>query len=219
MDTDITIDNILDAYACGYFPMADSADSPDFYWYNPEMRGQLSITGLHVPKRLRRTALAAPFEIRVDTVFADVIEACAQASDTRKETWINPAIRDCFIKLYDAGYAHSVECWQDGKLAGGLYGLALGGVFCGESMFSKATDASKIALLHLCARLWKAGFSVLDTQYVNPHLEQFGVYEVSRDLYLEKLQTALQARPDFLLSAQMPVDEQALLRMWLETIA
>lgn len=174
--------------------MADDSGSEEFYWYDPPQRGQLSIEKLHIPARLQRRVLQEPYEIRVDTAFADVIKACAAAVDNRPQTWINDGIRDLFTELHKAGHAHSIECWQDNKLVGGLYGLAIGGFFSGESMFSRKKDASKIALVHLCARLWKGGFSLLDTQFINDHLLQFGAYEVPREDYLSKLQDAV-ARP------------------------
>jgi leucyl/phenylalanyl-tRNA--protein transferase len=212
MNTDaLSLEDILRAYANGLFPMADSADDPEIYWYDPPLRGQLSIASLHVPRRLRRTALGAPYEVRVDTAFATVIDCCAAATDARPKTWINPTIRDIFVDLHLAGFAHSVECWRGATLVGGVYGLALGGAFCGESMFSTATDASKIALLHLCARLWRGGFTVLDTQFTNPHLEQFGIVEIPRNEYRARLRAALPLPARF----GGPVDEQAQLRGWL----
>lgn len=191
MDADLTLDDVLYAYANGLFPMADGRNASGFFWYDPPQRGQLSIPALHIPRRLRRTLRADTYDIRTDTAFAAVIDGCAAAADNRPESWINAEIRAIFLALHEAGYAHSVECWQDGALAGGLYGLALGGAFMGESMFSVRRDASKVALVHLCARLWRGGFTILDTQYVNPHLEQFGIYEIPRAAYKKNLQQAL----------------------------
>lgn len=188
---DITPDIVLKAYATGIFPMADSAGSDHLYWYDPDPRGVLPIAGFHVPKRLRKTIRKMPFEIRTDTAFEDVIDGCAEATPERPETWINHAIREMFVQLYKMGYAHSVETWQDGKLVGGLYGLSLGGAFFGESMFSRRTDASKIALAHLVARLWAGGYTLLDTQFVTDHLRQFGAMEIPRDVYRQQLQQAL----------------------------
>ena len=187
----ITPENLLNAYASGYFPMADSADSPDIYWYDPPLRGQLSINALHVPRRLRRDILKHPFEIRADTAFSAVIDGCAEATESRPKTWINATIRDLFVALHEQGYAHSVECWRDGILCGGIYGLALNGAFCGESMFSRVPGASKTALVHLMARLWRGGFTLFDTQFTNPHLEQFGVHEIPADEYRRRLSAAL----------------------------
>lgn len=181
--------DILTAYAHGYFPMAESADAPGFHWYDPEMRGILPIETLHVPRKLEKWARRMPFDIAVDQDFEDVIRACAAPVSDRPQTWINEDIIAIFTALYHAGYAHCVACRRDGALVGGIYGLALGGLFCGESMFSRTSGGSKIALLHLCARLWKGGFTVLDTQFINPHLLQFGAYEIPRDAY-EKLRRA-----------------------------
>lgn len=189
-------DTLLMAYRQGVFPMAESADDDRFYWVDPEQRGQLDILGLHIPDRLRRTVLQFPYTITVDRAFAMMIDLCAQSHDTRRQTWINRPIRNAFIELHARGHAHSVEVWRNNQLVGGLYGLALGGVFCGESMVSRDHDASKIALVHLCARLYRAGFSVLDTQFVNDHLKQFGVYEVSRAQYHARLAQALSQRCD-----------------------
>jgi leucyl/phenylalanyl-tRNA--protein transferase len=185
------LEHVLDAYRCGLFPMAESRDSDEFYWYDPPQRGQLSITDLHIPKRLKRTALSAPYRITINQDFAGVIDGCAAQRNDRKETWINHGIRNLFIALHHEGHAHSVECYQGTNLVGGLYGLALGGAFMGESMFSRARDASKIALIGLCAQLWKQGFTLLDTQYINDHLTQFGAYEIPKDDYLTLLHKAL----------------------------
>lgn len=208
---EITTDDVLNAYRCGLFPMADSADSDEFYWYDPPRRGQLPIAEIHIPRRLRRKVLQFPFTVKIDTAFADVVDACAapDKGKKREKTWINAGIRDLFVELNERGYAHSVECWQDGTLAGGLYGMAIGGAFMGESMFSGARDASKIALVHLCARLWKGGFTVLDTQFINDHLEQFGAYEIRREEYLKQLQDALAVNADFNLSG---VDEREMVK-------
>ncbi len=202
MDMDFTLEDVVNAYKSGLFPMADSRESDDFYWYDPPLRGQLSIENLHVPERLRRTVLKFPYDIKIDTAFAQVIDGCAITAPDRPETWINKTIRDLFIALHEAGFAHSVEAWKEDRLVGGLYGIAIGGAFMGESMFSRARDASKIALVHLCARLREGGFIVLDTQYTNAHLEQFGVYEIPRDEYVQKLNKALKIKGDFVLSGR-----------------
>ncbi len=198
-ESPITPQDALHAYMCGLFPMAENRDSGAYHWYDPPLRGQLSIEALHIPARLQRTVRQYPYEIRIDTAFAAVIDGCAAAVADRPQTWINDGIRSLFIALHQQGYAHSVEAWQDGTLVGGLYGLALKGAFMGESMFSRARDASKICLVHLCARLWYGGFTVLDTQFTNPHLEQFGVYEIPREEYLERLAGALAVEADFTL--------------------
>lgn len=209
--TAVTPHDLLNAYASGYFPMADSADADEIYWYDPPQRGQLSIPHMHVPQRLRKTLRRAPYSVKFNTDFAGVIDGCAAATATRPSTWINRPIRDLFIALHERGFAHSAECWHDGKLVGGVYGLALGSAFFGESMFSTATDASKIALCHLMARLWHGGFTLFDTQFTNPHLTQFGVYEVPRDQYKAQLQAALAQ------AARIPVnaDPAGILALWL----
>jgi len=179
---------ILNAYAQGVFPMADDRHAQEVYWYEPEMRGQLSIEGLHVPRRLRKTIRKNPYNIRFDSDFIAVIQGCA---NVRHETWINDEIKDVFIELHEMGYAHSVEAWLENTCVGGLYGLALGGAFFGESMFSTKTDASKICLVHLAAHLKQQGFEILDTQFINDHLKQFGVFEEPQESYLEKLKPTI----------------------------
>lgn len=198
MSDDLTLEDVLRAYAIGLFPMAESRDDDECWWFDPPRRGQLDIAGLHIPEKLKKAVLKYPYEIKIDTAFSDVIDACADTRKSQAETWINKPIRDIFIRLHEAGFAHSVEAWKDGQLVGGLYGLALGGAFCGESMFSRADDASKICLVHLCARLWKAGFTVLDTQFVNDHLKQFGCYEIEGAVYKQKLGAALPVQAEFL---------------------
>ena len=175
-------------YREGRFPMAETADDP-FLIVTPHERGLLPIKDLHISHSLKKTLKRAPYDVRIDTAFDDVITACAEPHPDRPETWINPDIRLLFNELFAQGHAHSVECWQDSKLVGGLYGLTVGGVFCGESMFSRATDASKVALVHLCARLDAGGFTLLDAQFHNPHLEQFGLYTIPQDEYVERLYT------------------------------
>ncbi len=216
MPDDLSLDDVLSAYAMGLFPMAESRGDEAFWWFDPPQRGQLDIAGLHIPDSLRKSVLKSPYEIRVDTAFAAVIDACAQARSTQAETWINKPIRDIFVALHEAGFTHSVEAWQDGQLVGGLYGLALGGAFCGESMFSRSTDASKICLVHLCARLWKGGFTLLDTQYVNDHLRQFGCYEVDSATYKQRLAAALLRPADFHLRGQPKLSEAFLVREYLQ---
>ena len=184
--------------------MAYSGDSPYVHWICPEERGQLSIEGLHIPKSLKKTIFKnikqnGPYSIKIDTDFETVMRKCAAEKDDRPETWINEPIIEAYCDLHERGFAHSVECWEDNRLVGGLYGVAIGGAFFGESMFSRATDSSKVALIHLCARLWKGGYSLLDTQFVNDHLKQFGVYEISHAAYIEQLQPALKQETDFVL--------------------
>lgn len=191
------------------FPMADSADAPEFFWYDPPQRTQIPIKDLHIPKRLLRTVRQSVYEVRVDTAFEAVIDACAESTENRPKTWINGDIRAIFIALHGKGFAHSVECWKDGVLTGGVYGLAIGGFFSGESMFSRRRDASKVALVHLCARLWRGGFTMLDAQFMNDHLRQFGAYEIPRDSYQEKLQAALPRQGNFMLNELTECDLMA----------
>lgn len=210
MFTQATPELILEAYAQGIFPMAETATSAYFDFYRPTLRGQLSIENIHIPKRLLKTIKQAPYEITINQDFVGVIEGCATINQDRDETWINPLIRDVFIELHGMGHTHSVEVWQGDTLVGGLYGLALGRVFCGESMFSCADDASKIALIHLVARLWRGGFKILDTQFTNPHLEQFGIYEIPQEEYEQNIKTEMLQPADFHLphiSEQQIMDE------------
>jgi leucyl/phenylalanyl-tRNA--protein transferase len=193
----ITPEIILRAYAAGIFPMAESADDPSLFWVEPEIRGVIPLDGFHVPSRLARTVRANPFEIRVDSAFDEVIAACAEPKPDRPETWINIRIRELFEALSRLGHAHSVECWHDGRLVGGLYGLSLGGAFFGESMFHRASDAAKVALVHLVARLRLGGYRLLDAQFQTPHLAQFGTREVSREDYRALLDGATASRADW----------------------
>ncbi|QQP88205.1 leucyl/phenylalanyl-tRNA--protein transferase [Skermanella sp. TT6] len=195
--TGLTAQLLLRAYAAGIFPMAESAESDELYWFDPEQRGILPLDGMHVPRRLRRTVRSGRFEVRIDSDFDGVIQGCAEATRDRPKTWINGEIIRLYSVLYDLGFAHSVEAWRDGRLVGGLYGVALGGAFFGESMFSRETDASKVALVHLVARLRRNGFTLLDTQFVTEHLSQFGTVEIPRSSYRAQLARALQVTPDF----------------------
>ncbi len=190
----INPDELLLAYRLGIFPMAETRDAEEVLWVRPRERGILPLADFHIPKRLARTLRHCPFEIRVDTAFADVVRGCA---DTRDDTWINPAIAEVFQILHERKDAHSVECWQDGKLVGGVYGLALRGAFFAESKFSRATDASKIALVHLAQRLKAGGFTLLDAQFPNPHLEQFGALAISEGQFDKLLNQALEREADF----------------------
>lgn len=198
---------VLLSYRHGLFPMAEARDDPDFFWVDPELRGQLPILDLHIPKRLERTVRTSPYRITINTAFEHVIDLCAESARGREETWINRPIRNAFVELHRLGQAHSVEVWDEGQqLIGGLYGLALGQIFCGESMFSRARDASKIALVHLCARLYAGGFKVLDTQFVNDHLTQFGVYEVTGDGYRDLLSRYMDGTADFIQAGRSAPD-------------
>lgn len=184
----LTADILLHAYRMGIFPMAPHRTSRDIHWYDPDPRALLPIGGLHVSRTLRRTIKSHPYNITFDRDFRAVMQKCASV---RADTWINDDIIALYTELHERGYAHSVEAWAGDILVGGLYGVSIGAAFFGESMFSTATDASKIALVYLAARLWRQGFEILDTQFVNEHLKQFGVYEISRDEYKERLKRAL----------------------------
>jgi len=193
----LTPEILVRAYATGIFPMAESADDPELFWVDPRRRGILPLDAFHVPRRLRRVVLRQIFEIRCDSAFDDVIRGCAEASEKRPNTWINDEIVRLYAALFVRGAAHSVECWRDGRLVGGLYGVSLGAAFFGESMFSVETDASKVALVHLVARLRLGGFRLLDTQFLTPHLARFGGIEISRRHYHRLLADALTYRAVF----------------------
>lgn len=177
--------------------MAESRDAPELFWLDPEQRGVLPLDSFHLPRRLARTVRAGRFEVRIDTAFQDVMKACAARRPGHEESWINAEIMALYCALFDQGYAHSVECWREGGLAGGLYGVHIGAAFFGESMFSRQRDASKVALAHLVARLRAGGFKLLDTQFVTPHLSGFGVIEIPRDAYRRRLREAVNSSADF----------------------
>lgn len=208
----ITPDLLLRAYASGVFPMADGAGAEDIFWIDPERRGILPLDGLHVPRRLARAFLAAPFEIATNTDFAGVLDGCAD----RPETWINGTIRALYLDLHRGGFAHSVEIHAGGTLVGGLYGVALGGAFFGESMFSRARDASKFALIALVARLRSGGFTLLDTQFVTDHLARLGAVEIARSAYHRRLEAAL-ARPARFDALSRDTPRQGLLQLSTQT--
>ena len=193
----LTPEILVRAYAAGVFPMAESADDPELFWVDPRRRGILPLDAFHVARRLRRVVRRRIFEIRCDSGFEDVIRACSEASEKRPNTWINDEIVRLYAALFARGAAHSVECWRDDRLAGGLYGVSLGAVFFGESMFSRENDASKVALVHLVARLRLGGFRLLDTQFLTPHLARFGGIEISRTRYHRLLAEALSYRAVF----------------------
>lgn len=195
---EITPELLIRAYRAGFFPMAETREADRLYWLDPEQRGILPLDGFHVPRRLLRTVQAGTFTVTANRDFAGVIAGCAEAAPGREDTWINPEIEALFTELHRRGLAHSVESWQGGALVGGLYGVALSGAFFGESMFSRATDASKVALVHLVARLRLGGFTLLDTQFVTSHLTRFGATEVPRDRYKQLLAAALEAPAIFL---------------------
>ncbi len=194
---EITPEVLLKAYACGIFPMAESADDPALYWIEPQTRGILPLDEVHVPKRLVRTIRSERFEVRTDTDFAGVIDGCAGSRPGRRSTWINGRIRHLYGALFELGHCHTIESWHDGRLVGGLYGVAIGGAFFGESMFSTETDASKVALVYLVARLLRGGFTLLDTQFVTDHLRQFGTIELDKTAFHLELEDALSRRADF----------------------
>jgi len=194
---EITPEVLLKAYACGIFPMAESADDPALYWIEPQARGILPLDNVHVPKRLARSLRSGRFEIRIDFDFDGVISGCAASRPGRRSTWINSRIRQLYGALFAQGHCHTVETWQDERLVGGLYGVALGGAFFGESMFSTETDASKVALVYLVARLIHGGFSLLDTQFVTDHLRQFGTIELDKAAFHRRLERALPQRAMF----------------------
>lgn len=194
----ITPQLLLRAYSIGMFPMAESADDPTLFWVDPEERGIFPLDGITVSRSLAKTIRQDRFEVRVDRDFEAVISGCAESAPDRRDTWINPTIRDIYGKLFTMGFVHTVECYcQDGALAGGLYGVKIGGAFFGESMFHRRTDASKVALVHLAARLRYGGFTLLDTQFVTPHLATLGAIEIPRETYHELLDEALGVPANF----------------------
>jgi len=193
----LTPDILLRAYAAGIFPMAESAEDPELFWVDPKRRGIIPLDAFHVPRRLGRVVRQNVFTIRCDTAFEDVMRGCAESSDKRPNTWINDEILDLYGGLFARGAAHSVECWHEGELVGGLYGVSLGSAFFGESMFSRVTDASKVALVHLVARLRYGRYRLLDTQFLTPHLAQFGGIEITRARYHRLLAEALRYRGVF----------------------
>lgn len=196
MDSDrhaITPEILLRAYAAGMFPMAESADDPDVYWVQPRIRGIIPLDDFHVSKSLAKRIRQQPFDIRINTAFAEVMKHCAESTDDRPTTWINPLILTLYGELHRMGYTHSVEAWQGKDLVGGLYGVSLGSAFFGESMFSRRTDASKICLVHLVERLRQRGFTLLDTQFTTDHLKTFGAIDVPRRAYEKLLEAAMQS--------------------------
>jgi leucyl/phenylalanyl-tRNA---protein transferase len=195
--TTITPKILLQAYAVGIFPMAETAEDNALYWVEPEERGIIPLRGLRISRSLRKQVRRQTFEIRIDSAFGEVIAACAAKTKTRKLTWINTRIRTLYGQLHKMGHCHSVECWREGKLAGGLYGVRIGAAFFGESMFSRETDASKVALVHLVARLNAGGFRLLDAQFMNPHLKTLGAIVMSKADYKELLPSAIVAPADF----------------------
>ncbi len=192
---DVTPDMLLRAYSIGLFPMADSADDPELFWVEPEIRGVIPLEGFHVSRSLLKTIRKTHFDIRFNTAFEAVMEGCAAPAPDRPTTWINSKIRALYATLHSMGYAHSVEAWEDGMLVGGLYGVTLGSAFFGESMFSRRTNASKICLVHLVERLRSRGFELLDTQFTTEHLKSFGAIDVPKAEYEFMLANAMNS-PD-----------------------
>ena len=190
-------DLLLHAYRIGAFPMADSVDAEDVYWVEPRRRGVIPLDRFHLSRSLARTLRQERFTVTVDTDFGAVMRACAEASPGRDDSWINGTILEAYGALHARGHAHSVECRQDGRLVGGLYGVRLGAAFFGESMFSRVRDASKVALAHLVARLGAGGFRLLDTQFLTGHLASFGAVELSRAAYRTQLDGAVALPADF----------------------
>ena len=189
-------EQLLACYARGVFPMGEARDDARVFLVEPEQRGIIPHQGFHIPSRLRRTVRSEPYTVRVSSAFTHVVDGCAAASSGREDTWINAPIRKLYLALHQLGHAHSVECWHQGNLVGGLYGVTLGGAFFGESMFSRDRDASKIALVHLVARLKRSGWRLLDAQFLTEHLSQFGACELPQADYLKRLANALEIRPD-----------------------
>ena len=209
---EVTPELMLRAYRVGLFPMAETRRGQRLYWLDPELRGILPLDAFHLPRRLLRTTLAGPYRVTANEAFAAVIAGCASSAPGREDTWINDDIERLFIALHRQGHAHSVECWAGDTLVGGLYGVSLGGVFFGESMFSNARDASKVALVHLVARMRLGAYALLDTQFVTSHLAQFGAVEIPRDAYKAMLATAVQTAATWI-SAPDPADLAAEIRL------
>jgi leucyl/phenylalanyl-tRNA--protein transferase len=184
---------LLSAYAQGIFPMSDGADDPDVHWVEPHLRAIMPLDGFHLSRSLKKALLADDIRVTTDQSFAEMMQLCAAPAPDRPSTWINPTIKASYERLHRMGYAHSVECWQDGALVGGLYGVCLGRAFFGESMVSRVTNASKIALAHLVARLRVGGWKLLDCQFMTPHLQSLGAVEMPQEQYLQRLYSALSA--------------------------
>jgi len=194
---ELSLNDLLSAYAVGIFPMAEDRDDPDVFWVDPEERGILPLDSFHIPKKLRKLVRADRFAVRCDAAFMECVLGCAEPAPGRARTWINDTILNLYAGLHARGFAHSVECWSQGRLCGGLYGVSLGGAFFGESMFSRETDASKVALVHLVGRLKAGNYQLLDTQFVTDHLRQFGAIGIPRSEYKARLSRALQTHANF----------------------
>jgi leucyl/phenylalanyl-tRNA--protein transferase len=215
---EITPQLLLQAYAAGLFPMAENTESDELFWIDAPMRGILPLDTFHVPRRLARTVRKGLYRITVNRCFTDVITACAGTPrENQKSSWINASIRKLYTSLHTMGHAHSVEAWRDDKLVGGLYGVSLGRAFFGESMFSTARDASKVALVHLVARLVRQGFILLDAQFINDHLMQFGIKEIPRADYHGFLRLALSGSPAFFAAGAGEEDGAGLVSTFLQS--
>ncbi len=206
MTADITPELVLKAYAYGVFPMAKSRGDTDVFWVQPKLRGVLPLDDFHVPRSLKKRLRQGKFTVTIDQDFTGVMEGCAESAEGRPDTWINDRIMALFVALHHAKVAHSIEVWEDGALVGGLYGLAMGSAFFGESMFSRVTDASKVALCHLVAIMKRGDFTLLDTQFITDHLKRFGTIEISQQDYLTQLSAALTRKGTF----EGPVDQRGL---------
>lgn len=190
----LTPELLLRAYSIGLFPMAESADDPEIFWVEPEVRGIIPLNDFHISKSLAKAIRQKPFEIRFDTAFEQVLDKCAEPTPDRPSTWINQTIRDLYTTLFHMGHAHSVEAYEGGELVGGLYGVSLGAAFFGESMFSRRSNASKISLVYLVERLKTQGFVLLDTQFTTDHLKTFGAIDMPKDVYETVLQSAMTSK-------------------------
>jgi leucyl/phenylalanyl-tRNA--protein transferase len=209
---DLTPDMLLKAYAVGVFPMAEDRNDPELFWVDPRMRGVILLDQFHVPRSLRKVIRRQTFEITYDREFEAVIEACAESTEDRPRTWINDKIIELYATLHRMGHAHSVECRIEGRLVGGLYGVSLGGVFFGESMFSRVTDASKVALVYLVASLKLGRYRFVDTQFITKHLARFGAIELPRNEYRKLLSHSLGTRAQFIANPSMKYIEYILSR-------
>lgn len=212
MDTALTPELLLKAYCAGIFPMADSRETEEIFWVDPKKRGVFPLEGFHISRSLRKRILSDPWDIRVDTDFEGVVAACAE----REETWINHTLFDLYAALHDAGFAHALEVWEGRELVGGVYGVTIGGAFFGESMFSKRTDASKVALAYVVDRLKAAGFRLFDTQFISDHLASLGAVEISRSTYHAQLEAALQVPASWRDAGPVP-DPQSLMQRSTQT--
>jgi leucyl/phenylalanyl-tRNA--protein transferase len=215
-EPELTPELLLSAYSIGLFPMAESSDDPFLHWLDPDIRGAALLKDFRVPRRLRKTIRKRPFEIRINTAFKATMEYCAQSTNDRPDTWINDTIIQLYTELHYQGQAHSVECWQDNRLVGGLYGVSLGTAFFGESMFSRQTDASKIALVSLVILLLKGGYTLLDCQFWTEHLSQFGIQQMERKDYHQLLQQAMGSTGQFS-NEVSPVDISDFLQRTIQT--